>query len=185
MKYEEHKKKHSEARQKLNDAKIKLDELEAEKESLMQDFEQSYETLTDARAKQSIGEGSPDSVSKAEKRNKDFKQQIEDSKLNIDVQSKAVKLLETKFHEVDSTFKQQATDYFRNQSKPLFNNLTEALQKADKAIQDVNELARMAEREGVTIQTKGINRQSEILISKQRPAGTLALSTINLNQLQK
>ena len=185
MSYKEHKKKHSEIRQLLKDAKIKLDELESEKESLMQDFEQSYETLTDARAKQSIGEGSAKDVSNAEKANRDTKEKLEKVKTDIDVQKKAVSLLTDKFDGVDTVFKKQASAHFNKQSEPLFDSLTDALQQADKAIQDINEMARNAEREGVTIHTKGLKPQSEILISKQRPAGALALSTINLNQLQK
>lgn len=185
MKYEQLKKQHAAARQQLQDAKKKLEELEADKVQLMQSFEQSYETLTDERAKQSIGQGSPDSVKKAEKKNRDIKEKLDQVKTDIDVQRKAISLLTDKFSGVDAAFKKQASQHYKEQSEPIFNRLTDALQQADSAIQDINKLAKDAEREGVTVGTKGIKQQSSILISKQRPAGTLALETININHLQK
>ena len=185
MSYTKLKKQRSDAQKALKEAKQELDQLESKIDNLHEQFEASYSDLTDARACLKVGEGSAKDVSKAEKVNRDTKDKLEMAKTNIDVQKKAVSLLKDKFDVVDEEFKKQASAHFNEQSQPLFKTLTDAIQQAESAIQSINELARNAEREGVTIQTKGINRQSEILISKQRPAGTLALSTINLNQLQK
>ncbi|REL33749.1 hypothetical protein DYD21_10105 [Rhodohalobacter sp. SW132] len=185
MNYEETKKQHCAARQQLIDAETKLDELESGKVHLMDSFQVSYETLTDERARKSIGEGSADSVKKAEKKNRNIKDKLEQVKTDIEVQKKAVSLLKDKFAGIDAAFKKQASQHYKNQSEPLFDSLTDALHQADKAIQGINEMAKSAEREGVTIGTKGIKQHSEILISKQRPAGMLAMNTINSKQLQQ
>ena len=185
MSYNELKKQRSEAQKALKEAKQDLDQLESKLDELHEQFEASYSDLTDARACLKVGEGSAKDVSQAEKRNKDIKEEISATKLDLDTQRKAVNMLADKLKIVDINFKKESSRYHQDKAQKVLSSLTDSVIKANEAINELNNIQREAQADGSSINTKGIQAKSEILISKDRPAGTLAMNTINSTQLQK
>jgi len=185
MTYEELKKQRSDAQKALNEAKQELESLESKLNELHEKFEGSYSDLTDARACLKVGDGSATNVSQAEKRNKDIKEEISATKLDLDTQRKAVNMLADKLQIIDKDFKKESSNHHQDKAQKVLSSLTDAVVKANDAINELNSIQREAQADGSSIRTKGIQAKSEILISKDRPAGTLAMNTINSKQLQK
>ena len=185
MSYTKLKKQRSDAQKALKEAKQELDQLESKIDNLHKQFEASYSDLTDARACLKVGEGSAKDVSQAEKRNKDIKEEISATKLDLDTQRKAVNMLADKLQTVDKDFKKVSSNHHQDKAQKVLSSLTDSVVKANEAINELNSIRKEAQADGSSISTKGIQVKSEILISKGRPAGTLAMNTINSKQLQQ
>ena len=185
MSYSKLKKQRTEAQKALKEAKQELDQLESKIDNLHEQFEASYSDLTDSRACLKVGEGSAKDVSQAEKRNKGIKEEITATKLDLDTQRKAVDMLSEKLQSIDKEFKKESSNHHQDKAQKILDSLTDAVLKANDAISELNSIQKEAKADGSSINAKGIQAKSEILISKERPAGTLAMKTINSKQLQK
>ena len=185
MSYKELRKQRSEAQKALKEAKQELDQLESKLDELHEKFEASYSDLTDARACLKVGEGSAKDVSQAEKRNKAIKEKITATKLDLDTQKKAIDMLAGKLETIEKEFRKVSSSHHQEKAQKILDSLIDAVLKANDAINELNSIQREAQSDGSHLNTKGINRLSEIVVTKKRPAGQLALETINLNQLQK
>jgi len=185
MSYSKLKKQKLEAQKVLKEATQELDQLESKLDELHEKFEASYSDLTDARACLKVGDGSATNVSQAEKRNKDIKEEITATKLDLDTQRKAVNMLADKLQIVEKDFKKESSTHHQDKAQKVLNSLSDAVIKANDAINELNRIRKEAQADGSSINTKGIQLRSEILISKDRPAGMLAMNTINSKQLQQ
>ena len=184
MKYKKAKKQRTDTQKAYREAENKLDDLGDRKVSLMNEFEQSYEALTDARAQRSIGEGSADDVKKAEKANRKLKEQLEQLKTDIEVQKKTVSLLKDRFKQSEADFQQVATGYYRDKLTPIFEQLADTVDQANELIEQVNNVATESNREGIQLHTKGVNQQSTVNISKGKISGLEQRNFINPKTLR-
>ena len=171
MKYTEMRKDLQELRSKHKEARTELAELESSVDPLHEKFESSYIQLTEKRAEAEIGDCSKADVKKAEKRNKDIKAKIQETKEAIDTKKHVVRLLEEKLSKAELEFSSLAKEYHAKKLKPHFEKIDEALATANDSIQAINDHRNELQKDHLsTSLLKGIDYGSEALISKKKMA---------------
>lgn len=187
MTYNNAKKKRSEIRSQLRNANRELAELEVNRDELLQEFEASYEALTDARAQHKVGDGTGKEVQEAEKRNSGLKEKVEQVKADLDVQEKAVSLLESKRDEIETKFRATATEHWRGVADQHLSKIGSLMEDLQAEIDRLNSHRKELQTDGFQNPERqlfrGVSLYSEPMISKKRMAGIASKDYIRVHHL--
>ncbi|MFH5885506.1 hypothetical protein ACG2F4_14440 [Halalkalibaculum sp. DA3122] len=186
MSYKKKKSEVADLRNKSRTAQGELAELETKLEGLKEDFEASYESLTDARAKAEIGDASKKEVSKAEKKNQSHKSDIEATKQEIDTKKKVVSLLEEKLAESKQEFKQVAQKHHKKKIEPILENIASKMEEIESELDEIAEIRKDLQKDGFSYPDtflNGLKPHSKPVITKGKIRGLSMKDFLTANSL--
>lgn len=171
-------------RTKYREAKNELDKLLQRRDSIDSELNNAYNSYIQAQADQKAGDVSNKDVTTAEKgylKLKDEKEKLSDS---IEVAEKVGAILKEKVTTSEYELSQQARTYYAEKVASHFTKIDKALSVINDEIESINGYRKGMQSDKVSDSfLKGIDRNSQALISKGKLASIQTKNFITQNKL--